>query len=90
MPRDAKRKTILPFSGSLQSMFKFLAIPVFVIVLLTTYIIHKNKSSSISLKDNNFYVPFVTSDQSITSTTKYFIIWQIQIRRNPLEINNLL
>lgn len=59
MPRDAKRKMILPFMPSFQMIFptfgtSFLPYPVLVIVVLTSYIIHKNKSSNISLKDSKF------------------------------------
>lgn len=59
MPRDAKRKMSLPFIPLFQMIFPTLIIsfqlyPVFVIVVLTTYLIHKNKSSKISLKDSKF------------------------------------
>lgn len=48
------RQTILPPSGSLQSSSTLLC-PIFVPVLLTTYVIHKNTSSNNSLNNNRFY-----------------------------------
>lgn len=78
MPRDAKRKMSLPLIPSFQMIFPTLCMSfqlysVFVIVALTTYLIHKNKGSKISLKDSKFQAPF---DQRITFMAKFFIMWQ--------------
>lgn len=94
MPRDAKRKMSLPFIHPFRWFFLHSALvpsctQYFFIVVLTTYLIHKNKSSTISLKDSKFKAPFVTSDQSITCMAKFFIMWQIP-NKNTLEINNIL
>lgn len=78
------RQTILPPSGSLQSSSTLLC-PIFVPVLLTTYVIHKNTSSNNSLNNNWFYTSFMTSEQSSASVSKFLRIWQILNKEKPLR-----
>lgn len=78
------RQTILPPSGSLQSSGTLLC-PIFVPVLLTTYVIPKNTSSNNSLNNNQFYTSFMTSEQSSASMSKFLRIWQILNKEKPLR-----